>query len=315
MSDTSRMRREHHFGDRVVTCFAERPRRIIDKIDAVVARYPDSVAIVDGARRVTYAALAERVAALAGHLRALGLERGERVGIVLPNGLEFVVALLASWRLGAVPVPLNTREAGAEASFTLSDCAAAGLIPDPAFPDALPPPGGVASLRWRLAVGGIPETAADPVRAPAPEEIGEDDMAAIVYTSGTTGRPKGAMLTHLGIIHSTLHYEHHFGVGPDDTALLVVPATHITGLIGVVVASLGAGAKLVTAREFNTRRVVELAARERMTYTIMVPAMYNLLLLREDLSASDLSCWRVGAYGGSVMPEATIRELARLRPG
>ncbi len=315
MNKAENIRSELHFSDRILRCFADRPQRIMDRIDAVIARFSDAVAVVDEHGRLTYDELGNRVAALAAQLKDLGLGESERVGIVIPNRMEFAIALLAVWRLGAVPVPINVREASAETTFILTDCAATGLIHDPAFPDAIPAHDAVPSLSWRLSADAFREQTDAPDFPSPGETIREDDLACIMYTSGTTGTPKGAMLTHLGIIHSILHYEVHLGVGPQDTSLLVVPATHITGLIGLVMASLGTGATLVMMQEFRTDQVMQIAARERISYTIMVPAMYNLLLLREDFSAHDLSAWRVGGYGGAIMPLDTIEKLARFLPG
>lgn len=309
------IRRELHFSDRVIKCFADRPQRIMDALESVIDRHSDKTALVDGEKRLSYGQLGECVSVLAGQIRTLGLAQGDRVGIVIPNRVEFVVTLLAIWRLGAVPVPVNTREAGPETAYILEDCKATGLIYDRDYPHAIPPDEATPSLSWRLTVDDFRDTVDAPVRASPKDGISEDDLACILYTSGTTGHPKGAMLSHLGIIHSMLHYTHHLGLGPDDNALLVVPATHITGLIGLVMASLGVGAKLVMMQVFQTGEIMQIAAQERMTYSIMVPAMYNLLLLREDFSKHDLSDWRVGAYGGAVMPLDTIEKLAAFLPG
>ena len=309
------LRTEVHFKDRMLQCFADRPKSVMDKLDGIIAQFGASVAVVDETRSVTYDELSARVDACAHQLQALGLVSGARVGLILSNRLEFVVSLLAVWRLGAVPVPMNVREAAPETAFILNDCSAAGLIFDPAHDRAIPSGTDVPDLKFRLEVGQIAPSLPQDTAFTAPTlDLAEDDMACILYTSGTTGKPKGAMLTHLGIIHSMLHYEHHLGVGPNDAALLVVPATHVTGLIGLVMVSLGAGAKLVMVEEFKTRAVLQVAEREKVSYTIMVPAMYNLLLLREDLTQFDLSAWRVGAYGGAMMPVATIEKLADLLP-
>lgn len=309
------IRRERHFADRVVKCFVDRPRRIMDALDATMRRHADRTALVDGARRLSFGQLDRHVACLAAQLRDLGLAAGDRVALVIPNRAEFAIALLAAWRLGAVPVPINTREAAPETAYILDDCKVTGLIFDPAFPDAIPAPGATPSLAWRLSVDAFQDTAPAPVSVSPQAGIDEDDLACILYTSGTTGHPKGAMLTHLGIIHSMRHYARHLELGPGDTALLVVPATHITGLIGLVIAALGLGMKLVMMQSFATGEVIRIAEQERMTYTVMVPAMYNLLLLREDLSKHDLRSWRVGAYGGAVMPPEAIAKLAAFLPG
>ena len=314
MLDQADIRHELHFTDRVLKCFANRPASVADKLATIFAARAGADAIVDGHRRLTYAGLDDRVRAVAGLLWARGLGAGDRLAIVVPNRAEFVIAFLAALRIGAIPVPVNIREAAPEIGFIVEDCAASGLIYDPAHDSAAQAAQELAGAAWSVPIGelwlGSPDA---PFDEPACRD--PDATICILYTSGTTGKPKGAMLSDLGVLHSMLHYELHLGIAAGDTSLLVVPATHITGLIGLVMATLGTGAKLVMIEQFSTSNFVRIAEAEAMSFTIMVPAMYNLILLREDLSRHDLSCWRVGAYGGSVMPVETITTLARLLPG
>jgi acyl-CoA synthetase (AMP-forming)/AMP-acid ligase II len=154
----------------------------------------------------------------------------------------------------------------------------------------------------------------DADRAPPPAVVDEEDTAAILYTSGTTGRPKGAMLTHLGIVHSSMHFQVGMGLGPADSSMATVPLSHVTGLVALITTAVRSACKLVIMPAFNAGAFLELAARERMTHTLMVPAMYNLCLIQPDLQRHDLSAWRVGAYGGAPMPVASIEQLATRIP-
>ncbi|MBR9862097.1 MAG: acyl--CoA ligase [Rhodobacteraceae bacterium] len=313
MTKMPTVRNEVHFSDRVVACFEPRAALVMEQIDGIIAQFPERTALVDERVRFSYATLSERVNGCAAQLQKLGLSGGDRVGLLLSNRAEFVVSLLAIWRLGAVPVPMNVREAAPETAFILNDCGAAGLIYDPAYDAAIPLKNDVPDMKWRLETDGI-EQSAPAGFDPATPVMGEDDLACILYTSGTTGKPKGAMLTHLGIIHSMMHFAHHLELTEEDAALLVVPATHVTGLIALVMTSLGVGSKLVMQEAFNTRAVLELTQAEKISYSVMVPAMYNLMLLREDLTQFDLSSLRIGAYGGAPMPVPTIEKLAELVP-
>ena len=143
----------------------------------------------------------------------------------------------------------------------------------------------------------------------------EEDTAIILYTSGTTGRPKGAMLTHLGICHSAMHYEYCMGLTARDRALVAVPMSHVTGVIALIAAMVRAAAALIVMREFKAAEFLALAARERMTHSLMVPAMYNLCLLDPAFERGDYSAWRVGGYGGAPMAPATIARFADKLPG
>ncbi len=144
---------------------------------------------------------------------------------------------------------------------------------------------------------------------------GEEEPAVILYTSGTTGRPKGAMLTHLNLIHSVLHYRVCMRLTHIDRSMLAVPASHVTGLVAIMLAMFAVGGCVIALREFKARAFLELAARERMTHTLVVPAIYNLALREPDFERFDLSAWRIGGFGGAPMPAGTIRALAEKLPG
>jgi len=148
----------------------------------------------------------------------------------------------------------------------------------------------------------------------APHAAAEDDVAAILYTSGTTGRPKGAMLTHLGIVHSATNYQLAFELGPEDRCAVVVPLSHVTGLVALMAVALRIAGALVVVPAFKAAEFLPLAARERMSFTVMVPAMYALCLLQPDFAAHDLAAWRVGGFGGAPMAPSVIDELAERLP-
>jgi acyl-CoA synthetase (AMP-forming)/AMP-acid ligase II len=172
-----------------------------------------------------------------------------------------------------------------------------------------------------VAVGGSPTGGAtfstlldERVAAPPPCRPDEEEVAVILYTSGTTGRPKGAMLTHLNIAHSVMHYALCRGLGRQDRALLAVPASHVMGLIAMLLTMVHVGGSTVLMRAFKARPFLELMAAERGTITHLVPAMYHLCLLEPGFSAFDLSSWRIGGFGSAPMPEATIARLAERLP-
>ena len=156
------------------------------------------------------------------------------------------------------------------------------------------------------------------LRAGAPvqraEPVGEEETATILYTSGTTGRPKGAMLTHLGIAHSVIHYRVAMELTEDDRGLIAVPMSHVTGLIALVHAMVHCAGTLVVMPAFKASDFIDLAARHRVTYSLIVPAMFNLCLLAPNLERADLSSWRVSGYGGAIMPEATLERIAERLP-
>jgi O-succinylbenzoic acid--CoA ligase len=122
------------------------------------------------------------------------------------------------------------------------------------------------------------------------------------------------MLTHLGIVHSSMHFQIAMGLGPQDSSIAAVPLSHVTGLVALITTLVRCAGKLTIMPVFKAAEFLGLAARERMTHSLMVPAMYNLCLMQSDFSHHDLKRWRIGAYGGAPMPLATIETLARTVP-
>src|SRR5207248_9107179 len=181
-------------------------------------------------------------------------------------------------------VPIGTRQRRAELEFLLEDCGARVLIFEAKLWDAVPPPESLGHpLRLFAARGEVPGARpfsvllADASAAPPRPAIAEEDTAVILYTSGTTGRPKGARLTHLGIIHSAITFARCFALGAEDRGLVAVPLAHVTGLVGVSLPSMIVGGAVVLMyREYKTDAFLELASRARITFSILVPAIYTL---------------------------------------
>ena len=318
--DVPPTRLEHHFG-RVVRCFVERPESLNAMFAASLARFPERDALVAGDARLNYRQLAARAAAVAANLATAGITQGDRVAVLLGNSVEFVETMLGVLRLGAIVVPLNIREQRPELTFILNQCAAKAIVFESALADRLPDAYDAPTLALRYAVGETVHEAREygELRRPAASlpaaTVGEHDTAVILYTSGTTGRPKGAMLTHFNVVHSALHFRVCMRLTEADRSLLAVPATHVTGLVAILWSMLAVGGCALLMREFRSKDFLALAAAERMTHTLVVPAIYNLLLRDAEFGRSDLSAWRLGGFGGAPMPEGTIRMLARELPG
>jgi acyl-CoA synthetase (AMP-forming)/AMP-acid ligase II len=314
-------RRERHYGDRIISCFAKRPETLPAMLSAACARAPAGEAIVCGPLRLTWREVEERTARIAAGLRARGIGEGDRIALWLGNRVEFVLAFFAAFRIGAVTVPLSTRYQTPESAYALGDCGAAMLIFEAELADRLPQKSDMPPLRL-IAVGG--ESAGTGVE-PWDALLGggkrpdatprEEETAVILYTSGTTGRPKGAMLTHLSLINSALVYCRCFELTDGDRSIAAVPLAHVTGLVANILAMLASRGTLIVLPEFKAKAFLDLAERERCTYTLIVPAMYKLCLMQPDFAAHDLSSWRIGGFGGAPMPEPTIQELAEKLPG
>src|SRR4051812_9087715 len=280
------LRPERHF-DRPMQCYAERPSGLVAMLEEAAARNPEGEALVCGDTRFTWQALRQRVAETAGAFAQRGIKAGDRVGLLLGNRIEFPLAFLGAAWLGAIAVPISIREQKAGVDYILGHCGVKVLV-DESFDLSGP---------------------AVPSRPSA-----EEETAAILYTSGTTGRPKGAMLTNLGIVHSSMNFEACMGFSSSTRAVAAVPLSHVTGVIALLTTMVRCAGTLIVMPAFKARDFLEVMQREKATYTLMVPAMYKLCLLEKDFHRFDLSSWKVGSFGGAPMPAATIAALAEKLP-
>ena len=314
------IRREAHFG-RVVRCFTDRHANIDAWFRAVVGAHSDAEALVLEDRRVTFAELDRLTETVAGNLaQTHGVGTGDRVALYSGNCLDFAVVVLACARLGAIAVPLGHRLQTPELAYMIGHAGAKCVFVEAALADKLPARAAVPSVAAVFTFGGAApaterfETLLGDAPPPPATTADEEQVAAILYTSGTTGRPKGATLTHFNIIHTVLHYQICMGLRPGDRTLLAVPITHVTGLVAQLLTMLLSGGCVVMTRAFKARAALELIAAERISHSVMVPAMYNLMLLDPNFDRFDLSSLRLGGFGGAPMPVATIEELARRAP-
>jgi O-succinylbenzoic acid--CoA ligase len=183
--------------------------------------------------------------------------------MLLSNRPEFVFVLLAVQRLGAIAVPVGVREQRPGVAYVARQCGAQAIVCDDELADRVPDGDEAPALRLRIRAGelaGFAGAALPPLVAP-----NETDVAVLLYTSGTTGQPKGAMLTHLAIAHSALHYEACMRLVADDRSALAVPASHVTGLVATIAAMWRVGGTIVVVREFKAD-ASSIIARERQPH-------------------------------------------------
>jgi long-chain acyl-CoA synthetase len=308
------MQLQARFGDRLVPVFSERPRSIWAIVSDAALRNPGGEALICGDCRMTWRDVVERSAQIAAGLQKTGLQRGDRVALLLGNRVEFVLAVFAAAQLGLVTVLLSTRQQTPEIAHVLNDCGAVMIIHESGLADRLPGAGDIPGLKYRIAVDGSAvgqsfSDLADNAPLLGHAEVGEEDTAMILYTSGTTGRPKGAMLAHCNVVHSAMIFVACLQLTESDRSIAAVPLGHVTGVVANVMTMVACAGTLIVLAEFKAAEYLKVAARERVTYTVMVPAMYNLCLLQPDFDRYDLSSWRIGGFGGAPMPVATIEKL------
>lgn len=282
-------------------------------VDAV-ERHAERLAVVDGAVRHTHAAWARRVQRLAGHFRARGLRPGDRVAILAWNGHVYLETYFAAAWAGLVLCPLNVRLAAPELRFLLEDAGVRLVLADPAFRDrlreALPPEGASVPVLW---IGSGYEAAlasADPQAEPAP--VRSDDVAHLYYTSGTTGRPKGVMLTHRNVCVHAKAAVQELDIRATEVWGHVAPLFHLADAWATF-AVTQAGGRHVCVPRFEARAVLEAIERERITLTNLVPTMLNLLVHHPDVASRDLGSLRLVMSGGApIAPEVVRATVDRL---
>ena len=282
---------------------------------------PDRTAMIYADRKKTWSQIEERVAKLAGALRALGLAADDRLIILGHSSDRLLESLYAAMWAGGIAAPLSTRATADELDYLFGDLDAKIFVVGDGFErDA---------ARWRAARGDAPvvyigEGATPPgfldfetlLHAAAPIVDARrrgDDTAAIFYTGGTTGRPKGVMLTHANLHSNALNGIFHLRQQEGAVILHAGPLYHVAAASRIFTASALAGTHVVIPR-FSPEAVFEAVERHRVSIFSSVPTMMSLLLHHPDLGKHDLSSLRMMTYGASPMPEALIVELMEKLP-
>ncbi|MGB0094548.1 MAG: long-chain fatty acid--CoA ligase [Solirubrobacteraceae bacterium] len=269
----------------------------------------DRRALVFGDEVRTHAELHDRAGRLASALAAHDVGAGDRVALLMHNRSEFVESLLACHRLAAVAVPINFRLAPDEIDFVLADSGAVALIADSSVP-------GAQRTRMVLDVGPNYEEAvacARPLGGVA--DVSEDDAALMCYTSGTTGRPKGAVLTHRNLVASTLSWIHEMGAGQDDVWLSGQPLFHIGGINGLLpFLVLGATVIITPSTTFNPDAALGLIEAHGVTMCIFVPTQWAVICGSKSVVRVDPRQLRVAMWGASPAPRRTLEAMQETFP-
>jgi fatty-acyl-CoA synthase len=291
-------------------------------LEQVAVHDPAAPSLVYGTTATSAAELAATVRALADALGAAGVAPGARVAHVGRNSAALLVTLLACASLRAVAVPLGFRASAAELAALLDRCEPAVVVAEPAHvadADAWAGAGGALRVQVDddpLAGPPVPRpgwrpwsallAAGDP-QAPARHRARPDDAALLLFTSGSSGRPKGVPLTHANLWWSAVGADAAFGTGRGGTTLAVAPMSHIGGLNGLALRTLGTGGTVVVRRAFDADAVLTDVARHRVTSLFGVPSMYAALARSPWFAGTDLSSLRTALVGGAPLPAALLR--------
>lgn len=296
---------------------------VLDVWQSTVSRLPDKPAAIWEGTPYTYRHLDELIRNMSSSLVAeLGIGPGDKVALLMPNCIEFVVAYLSILRTGAVALPVNIRLKSPEIQFILEDAGAScAIVHEKVWPEVQSILKELQGLKGLISVGFEEEGAIPLGRMVAKEPQGfepacpkKTDVAAIIYTSGTTGRPKGAMLTHDNLIFNAQSCVAAFGFQEHEVHLLVVPLFHVTGLNTILVTSILVGSTLVISARPMPQDILGLIERHRVNTFFGVPTTYVMFAGSRDAGQRDVSSARLFVYSGAPMPPETILKLREMFP-
>lgn len=271
---------------------------------------PQRTALIHGDTSITYGELYERTTRLAHALRASGVRRGDRIAYLGPNHPSYLETLFAAGTLGAVFVPLNTRLAGPEIAYQLADSGAKALVYGPGFTGLVAGLPGDTDVRTYVETGTEYEALLAGAEAePIDQPVTADDTCIIMYTSGTTGRPKGAMLTHGNIIWNAVNVLVDQDVITDERALVSAPLFHTAGLNMLTLPVLLKGGTCVLVEAFAPEATFDLIERHRITFMFGVPTMFDQVARHPRWADADLSSLRMLSCGGSPVPTPLIAKF------
>ncbi|MBW3601400.1 MAG: acyl--CoA ligase [Actinobacteria bacterium] len=296
--------------------YPDRPPTVVDVLHRATAAYGGRVALVADGRGVTYRELAELVEGAVERLREEGVRPGDRVAVALRNGLDLAVALFACARGGFVMVGLNVRLRPPQWAYMLRHSRAVlALAADDLAPE----------LRRAAHEGGLPASAVREVGdhlvgrrrawsySPA-QRPDEGDTFAVVYTSGTTGRPKASQVVHRCSVHSALSYVHLLGLDGRDRTAVLFPLSYITGLHAHVLPMMMVGGVSVLVPDASPRRFTDILRDQHVTWMYTVPSFWLMLLREPAFSSPDLDHIRLGAFGGSSFPAHAVARIRERLP-
>ncbi|BBZ14936.1 AMP-binding protein [Mycobacterium branderi] len=314
------------------------PVTVLEAFRRTAARHPDRPTLIYFDTVLRARDVDRASDALAAALADNGFVAGDRIALYLQNMPQYVLGLLAAWKLGGIAVPINPMLTPAEVAKLLDDATPTVLLAldelhTPALAEVLTASSvreviTTSALDWLAAAGhpGLPRSrlptppgaeelrrliAGHDGRVPPPASPALDDFAVITYTSGTTGAPKGAMNTHRNIATGGRCYREWFDLSADEVVLGVAPLFHVTGLSGHIACALVCGAPLVLSYRFDTAAVIDMIRRHRATFTVGAITVFIALANAAASTPGDLATLRKIASGGSPVAAATVERFER----
>lgn len=303
-----------------------RALKVSDCLFHFAERWPEKEFLIFGERRITYQAAAREVQSLSRALLASGVRAGDRVATFANPQPDAVLTFLAAVDIGAIWLGLNPKYTRGELEFIVQDCAPKVIFgvlnhQGPTGRDDLREGFGAPDSTTRVTLDGtapgmVPldsfrasgETVSDEYLRAAQSKVRRRDAAVLVYTSGTTGRPKGAVLSHESLIWSFSRQGGRWG-GSALRIILNLPINHVGGIGDIFCSALTVGGTVLLMERFEPDRMLELIPRERINALMQIPTMYQILTSRPNFASADLSSLRTVVWGGAALPKPVLAKL------
>lgn len=302
-----------------VFAYADRPESVDAMLAAAVDAAPDREAFVypESGERITYTDFDERVNRVAAGLTAASVDRGDVVCILLSNRREFLEVFFACARIGAISAPINTRVSAREFGYLVDDATPACLVTETAFEGLLDEAAhDIDDEALFLVDGDRGRNYEELAVAAAPPDVSPDadETASLLYTSGTTGHPKGCLAKHFHLVNGAVNYRTSFGTGDGLVSMVVVPLFHVAGLVANLLHTVANAGTTVVLDGPGPETFLSTIEKEAVEFVLGVPTNYILAMERGDPAAYDLSSWETAAYGGAPMPGNSIGRLREAFP-
>jgi long-chain acyl-CoA synthetase len=283
-------------------------------------QYKDSVFLCDfeTGRSITYAQFDSITDRLAHGFKSLGLRKADRVALLHPNQPDFILCYVGVLKAGGAAVPINSLYTTPEIQFILNDSEARFLVTTEALSENVKKIESDISTLERIIIKAAKQTLEEALS----ERVGPlggidilidtydpNDLAIVFYTSGTTGKPKGVMLTHRNLTFGGANVAQSYGLREDDVTIAVLPLVHVFANASPVLGSFSSGGKVIVMKQFKTHHVYEAIERYNITWFPGVPTMFNYLLSDFSSNTRDLSSIRMGLSGGASLPVESLREF------
>ena len=317
---------EKYHGD-IERVFADRPKSLTEMLERTTDEYPNNLAIVCEDVRLTYSDFRDNINRLSYGLNSVGnIRKNDRIAVLLTNCQEVPIIIFAASQIGAITVCLNNRLSPPELEYQLDNCGAKMLIVQPSFltpiEDVIPRLKSLKSIyligvtgadKFSIKLGNFSDLI-ETVGNLNHTDIDESDTTLLLYTSGTTGHPKGVKISHRNIINYSLQLIRHLELKPRDIDGIFVPLFHITGLLTQFCAFVACGGTNVILPTYNTRQAMALIEKENINFSVSVPTIYWLMLVSPDFSNYDLSSFTKIVYGGAPASPELINKLSKYFP-